>query len=124
MGNEIKNLADAASQIVLNLELYEGKEPMSTKESVKPFGATTTTTIRLTQPYHGSGRRAIAGSWFSSVKCASQLMKRGFYCIMLVKTAHKDFPRQLLGTKKLECGDGSHTALKWSQTAGLPFQRP
>ena len=48
VGNEVKNLVDAASQIVLNLELYEGKEPMSTKEFVKPFGATTATTIRLT----------------------------------------------------------------------------
>ena len=48
VGNEVKNLVDAASQIVLNLELYEGKEPMSTKEFAKPFGATTATTIRLT----------------------------------------------------------------------------
>ena len=38
VGNEIKNLADAVSQIVLNPQLYEGKEPMSTKEFVKPFG--------------------------------------------------------------------------------------
>ena len=48
VGNEVKNLTDVASQIFLNLELYEGKEPMSTKEFVKPFGATTATTIRLT----------------------------------------------------------------------------
>ena len=90
--NEVKNLADAASQIVLNLELYEGKEPMSTEESVKPFGATTATTIRLTQPYDGNRRRVMADSWFSSVKCASELMKHGLYCIMLVKTAHRGFP--------------------------------
>ena len=38
VGNEIKNFADAASQVVLNLKLCEGKEPMSTKEFVnKPF---------------------------------------------------------------------------------------
>ena len=61
IGNEIKNLADAASQIVLNLELYEVKEPMVTKEFVKPCGATM---LRLTQPYHGSGRRVIADSRF------------------------------------------------------------
>ena len=90
VGNEVKNLADAASHIVLKLELYKGKEPMSTKEFVKPFGATTT--IRLTQPYHGSGRRVIADSWFSSVKCASKLVKRVLNCIMLAKTAHKDYP--------------------------------
>ena len=61
IGNEIKNLEDAASQIVLNLELYEVKEPMVTKEFVKPCGATM---LRLTQPYHGSGRRVIADSRF------------------------------------------------------------
>ena len=90
VGNEVKNLADAASHIVLKLELCKGKEPMSTKEFVKPFGATTT--IRLTQPYHGGGRRVIADSWFSSVKCASKLVKRVLNCIMLAKTAHKDYP--------------------------------
>ena len=64
---------------------------MSTKEFVKPFGATTATTIRLTQLY-SSGCRVIADSRFGSIKCASELMKHGLYCIMLVKTAHKDFP--------------------------------
>ena len=69
VGNEIKNFADAASQIDFNLELYKGKEPMLTKEFVKPFGATTATTIRLTQPYLGSGHRVLADIWFGSVKC-------------------------------------------------------
>ena len=76
----------------MNLELYEGKEPMSTKEFVKVFGATTSTTIRLTQPYHGSEHRVIADSWFGSAKYAKELQIRCLYCIMLVKTAHKDFP--------------------------------
>ena len=105
VGNEAKNLTDAASQIVSNLELYEGKEPMSTRELVKPFGATTANTIRLTQPYHGSGRGVIADSWFDSVKNANELMISGLYCIMLVKTTHKDFQRQLLVAKKLERGE-------------------
>ena len=97
MGNEVKNLANAASQIVLNLEL-------SAKE-FKPFGAPKATNIRLNQPYHGSGHRVIADSWFSSAKCASQLTKHGLYCIMLVRTAHKNFPQQLLGAKEVEHGE-------------------
>ena len=113
MGNEIKNLADPASQIALNLGLYEGKEPMPTKEFVKPFGATTATTLRLMQPYHGKGSREIADSWFGSVKCASELMKQGLYCIMLVKTAaHKDFPQQFLGARSWNVVSGPHAALK------------
>ena len=110
VGNELRNLADAASHIVLNLELYKGEEPMSTKE-FKPFATTTVTTIRLTQSYHDSEHREMHGwrnawkAWFSSVKCATELMKRGLCCIMLVKTAHKEFLPQLFGTKKLERGE-------------------
>ena len=104
-GNEIKNMCDGMSQIVINLELYEGKDITSGKDHVREYGATTATTLHLTEPYHGSGRCVIADSWFGSVKCASELMRRGLYSIMLVKTAHKDFPRQLLGEEPLQHGE-------------------
>ena len=48
IGHEVKSLCDAISQIVLNLELYEGKDIMSRKNHVKEYGATTATTLRLT----------------------------------------------------------------------------
>ena len=82
-GKEIKNLSDAASNIVLNMELYEGKDIMAAKDYVKLFGATTTTTLRLTQVYHGTGKKVIADSWFGSVKSAVELLKRGLYSIMV-----------------------------------------
>ena len=72
--NEIKNLCDAMSQIVLNLELCEVTDIMSGKDHVKEYGASTATTLCLTQPYHRTGRRVIADSWFGSVKCATELM--------------------------------------------------
>ena len=56
VGNEIKNLSDAATNIVLNMELYEGKDIMAHMEHVKPFGATTATVIQITQPYHSIRR--------------------------------------------------------------------
>ena len=58
--------------------------------------------MQLTEAYHGSGRRVIADSWFGSVKCAKALMERGLYLIMLVKTAYKDFPRELLSQNNLQ----------------------
>ena len=85
-------MCDGMSQIVINLELYEGKVIMSGKNHVREYGTTTATTLHLTDPYHGSGRCVIADSSFGSVKCASELMRKGLYSIMLVKTAHKDFP--------------------------------
>ena len=105
IGNEIKNMSDAMSQIVINLELYEGKDIMSGKDHVQEYGVTTATTLHLTQSYHGSGRCIIADSWFGSVKSASELMRQGLYSIMLVKTTHKDFPHQPLGEEPLQHGE-------------------
>ena len=104
IGNEIKNVLDAMSQIVINLELYEGKNIMSGKDHVQEYGATTATTLCLTQPHHGSGRCIIADSCSGSVKSPTKLMRQGLYSIMLVKTAHKDFLCQLLGEEPLQHG--------------------
>ena len=105
IGNEMKNMSDGISKIVLHLKLYEGRDIMCDKKYVKGFGATTATTLQLTKTYHASGRRVIADSWFGSVKCAEALMERGLYLIMLVKTAHKDFPQELLSQNKLQRGE-------------------
>ena len=54
VGNEIRNMSDALSHIVMNLVLYEGKELMADTTHVKEYGATTATILHLAQPYHGS----------------------------------------------------------------------
>ena len=101
------------SQIMLNLELHEGNDIMSGKDHVKEYGASTATTLCLTHPYHGTGRRLIADSWFGLVKCATELMNQGLYGIMLVKTAHKNFRHQLLGNTHLQRGEWvAHTTEK------------
>ena len=53
--------------------------------------------MQLTQSYQSTGRAFIANSWRNLVKCTVELLKKGLYSIMLVKTAHKQFPRHLLG---------------------------
>lgn len=106
IGNEIKNLSDAKTNIVLHMELYEGKDDMKDKRYTKELGATTATCLRLTEAYKGSGRIIMADSWFGSVKSVIALMKEhGLYSIMLVKTAHKEFPRELLSEKELQRGE-------------------
>ena len=104
IGNEIKDLADASSNIVIQMELYEGKEDMAEKEHVKKLGATCATSLRLTKPYHGSGRTVIGDSWFGSVKTACHLRKEGLHSILIVKTAHKEFPVDLLNSHTLKQG--------------------
>ena len=101
IGNEFKNLCDGHTQIVLFLELYEGKELMQDKEHVSEYGATSATCLRLTEPWKHSGRIVIADSWFGSVKSAVKLYNiNGLYSNMLVKTAHKNYPRLILGSPK------------------------
>ena len=42
--NKIKNMADAATKIVINMELYEGEDYMK-KEHVKEYDPTAATTL-------------------------------------------------------------------------------
>ena len=108
------------SQIVINLELYEGKDIMSGKDHVREHSATTATTMYLTQPYHGSGRCIIADSCSGSVKSASKLMRQDLYSIMLEKTA-QDFPCQLLGEEPLPRGGWKayKVKMKWPESEVL-----
>ena len=54
----------------------------------------------------GTGRIVVGDSWFGSLKTCLELWKtNGLYCIMLVKTAHKNFPRKLLREKNLARGE-------------------
>ena len=84
------------SKIVLKMELNEGKENMAGKQYTKELGQTTATSLRLTQPYWSSGRVVVGDSWFGSIKTVSELLKKGIFSIMLVKTAYKHYPKALL----------------------------
>lgn len=106
IGNEFKTLCDGRSKIVLYIEMHEGKESMKNKEYVDEFGASTATCLRLTKHWSSSGRVVVGDSWFGSVKSAVQLMrKHGLYSILLVKTAHKLYPKEMLNERKIERGE-------------------
>ena len=86
------------SGIMLGLELNEGKEALAAKQWHAEQGATTSTTFRLTKPWHGSGRIVTGDSWFASVKTAVQLHKHGLYFLGPVKTARRKYPIEALKT--------------------------
>lgn len=92
IGCEVKNAADSVTNIMLRLEINEGKDEMSKKMWQKDFGAGTATTLRLLEPWFGSGRIVLGDSWFASVKTAVQLYERGLFFMGIVKTATKKFP--------------------------------
>ena len=81
-----------------HLELYETMD-FTKKEFLKEYGATTAIVLRLTNEYYGNGCIAVAHLWFGSVKSSIVFMKKGLYANMLVKTAHKGFPRDQLNEK-------------------------
>lgn len=99
IGCEAKTLADADSNIMIRIELNEGKDLMSRKKWQAELGAGTATILRLTEPWHGTGRIIVADSWFASVKTALELEKRGLFFIGIVKTATKQFPMKILKEK-------------------------
>lgn len=57
------------------------------------------TTLRLTEPWRGTGRIVVADSWFASVKTVLELEKRGVSFIGILKTATKQFPIKILKEK-------------------------
>ena len=105
VGVEIKNLCDSRTKIDLVLEKSETKERMTLKD-FQSLGSPVATTLRLTQPYWGSGRTVIGDSWFESVKTCENLKAKGLNSIMMVKTAHKLFPRYHLSRQKASLKPG------------------
>ena len=66
VGTEIKCLADGVVRIMLRLEICEGKEAES-KKKCSHLPAGTAHTLRVSEPWHGTGRIIVADSAFSSV---------------------------------------------------------
>lgn len=93
-GIELKVTADGKWHIILSLEVVEGKELDAAKKFRNEVGATVACTLRLTEPWKGSGRIVIGDSWFGSCNTAEWLMDvNGLYSILAVKTGHKGFPK-------------------------------
>ena len=68
VGCELKNCADADTKIILQLEIQEGAAIMAAKEYVAEYMlAGTAQLLRLTKPWHGSGRAISADSAFATV---------------------------------------------------------
>ncbi|XP_045778132.1 uncharacterized protein LOC123876048 [Maniola jurtina] len=99
VGCEVKTACDSGTNIMIRMEINEGKESMSAKKWQRELGAGTATTLRLTEPWHGSGRIVVGDSWFASVKTAVELSKVGLYFIGLVKTAHSFYPSSEMATR-------------------------
>lgn len=108
VGCEIKTICDSTSRIMIGMEINEGKEEMKSKKWQKEFGAGTATTLRLTKPWHGTGRIVIGDSWFGSLKTSFELRKRGLFFLGMVKTAYRNYP---IKQSVLRCPEGKGSSV-------------
>jgi hypothetical protein len=104
VGCELVDIADAESGVIMRLEIAEGKDAERAKEYAGDFGHGTAVTLRLTKPWHGSGRLVVADSAFASVKTAVRMRKVGMHFIGMVKTAHSKYPKKYFDAMKRELG--------------------
>ena len=99
LGAELKTAGCALSGMIIRIEVCKGKDTHKDLEYFKAksshdgveFGHTTSTSLRLVKPWHGSQRVVAADSWFASVKTAEAFANRGLFFIGDVKTATRRF---------------------------------
>jgi hypothetical protein len=84
-GLEGKTLCCGLSRILLRVDMQEGKAAMVDKAFNSKWGKATGCTLRLTQPWHNSGRIVVGDSWFGRVVCAVALWMYGLFCVLNVK---------------------------------------
>ena len=60
------------------------------------YSKSVATTLRLVEPWMGSGRCVVGDSWFGNVGCAAALADNGLTCVFAIKTAHRFFPADKL----------------------------
>ncbi|KAK3247720.1 hypothetical protein CYMTET_42790 [Cymbomonas tetramitiformis] len=96
VGREAHTTADNSTKIIVRVEFYEGKERMKFAEFVTEYGANPATFLRLTKPWHGTGREVTLDSGFASVTAAMAGYDHGLYIVGNVKTAHRDFCKSWL----------------------------
>ena len=93
VGAELKDAACSQTQVIIALEIQEGKEEMATKKFIQEWKkAGTAQVLRLTEPWHGSGRVINADSPFASITTAEACRKYSLHLTGLVKTATNQVP--------------------------------
>jgi hypothetical protein len=95
VGAEAKAIADGESGVMLRLDFMEGQARQQQKQWFAQYGEGTAVALRLAAPWAGSGRYTVMDSAFGSVKtCIAMLSILGLFCMGMVKTASRLYPKQ------------------------------
>ena len=101
-GLELHTLCCGMCGILVFFEVYEGKQAMETKafceEQKRLLGRdgpwkSVALTLRMVERFQEGARTLIADSWFGSINCILALYQVGVFAVMMVKTAHKNYPK-------------------------------
>jgi hypothetical protein len=130
VGAEAKAISDGESGVMLRLDFMEGQQRQHQKQWFAEYGEGTAVALRLAAPWAGSGRYTVMDSAFGSVKtCIAMLSILGLYCIGMVKTASRCYPKKWFndwftaGSVRGENGRRLHAPGTW-KTFISSFQIP
>jgi hypothetical protein len=101
LGTEFKNAACGILNIMVHLEIQEGKVPIKTKEHFQELGSTAACTLRLYEASKYCGQQSeekaemvFGDAWFGSVNIAKAIAKKGGNCILGIKTGFSKTPKK------------------------------
>lgn len=91
-GLMFKCVCCAMCGVMLMIEIQEGKKWSAAVEWAREYGMATACTLRLTEPWHNTGRLVVGDSWFAGVTTVIALSNAGLYFTGVVKTMYSKFP--------------------------------
>ena len=77
VGKEVKCVADGQAGVMMRIEFQRGKVDHKKQPYFADYGHTIAQSVRLTEPWHNTGRRYDADSWFGGVSALETLKTFG-----------------------------------------------
>ena len=94
---EFKDGCCAQSQVIISLEIVEGKDVRAQEfMDIGGMKKGTAMLMRLTKNWHNTGRKVVADSYFASVYSSIFLRKAGLFFTGLVKNSSTFYPKKYL----------------------------
>ena len=116
MGTEFKTICCPLIGIMTFMEIQRDKDGMKNMRLQKDVGATAACSIRCAEGCHQGGeslKDIVKGdAWFGSVKCVTNLGRRGRAGFLQVKSNHGLFPKIYIEAMLKNAPGGTHIVLK------------
>jgi hypothetical protein len=95
-GAEMKTTADVQSGVMLYIEIQKGKQQNNTADFADKYQHHVALSLRLSKPWHNTGRIVNGDAAFSSFACAVAHLENGLRFRGVLKQASKSYPKKFL----------------------------